>query len=78
LNYNNEDFTKGLALAGKLNIDQTLSDLSDAINALKQLPEVSGKVGSIGFCLGGLISYRLACRGKVDAAVSYYAAVSIK
>lgn len=72
LNYNSEDFAKGLALVGKLDMDKTLTDLSDAINFLKTLPEVSGKVGSIGYCMGGLISYRLICQGKVDAAVSYY------
>ena len=49
-----------------------LSDLGDAIDTLKTLPEVSGKIGAIGYCLGGHIAYRLASRNKVSAAVSYY------
>ncbi len=72
LGYNSEDFAKGLDLYGKLDMNQALSDLSDAINTLKELPAVAGKVGAVGYCLGGNISYRLASRGKVDAAVSYY------
>src|ERR1700722_20531331 len=64
LTYNNEDFAKGLDLYNKFNIDQALSDLNDAINALKKISGVSKKIGSIGYCLGGNISYRLACQGK--------------
>ena len=70
--YDKEGFTKGLALAGKMNIDQVIDDLSDTVGVLRALPSVTGKVGVIGYCLGGHIAYRLAARGKVDAAVYYY------
>ena len=36
------------------------------------MPEASGKVGVTGFCLGGLLTFLTATRGKVDAAVEYY------
>lgn len=72
LSYDSKDFAKGLELYGKLNMEQVLSDLDDAVETLRQLPSVKGKVGAVGYCLGGHIAYRLACRGKVDAAVSYY------
>jgi carboxymethylenebutenolidase len=72
LNYTSSDFAKGLEIANKLDMEQVLSDLNDAIDALKKLPEVTGKVGTVGYCLGGTLAYRLAARNKVDAAVSYY------
>jgi carboxymethylenebutenolidase len=72
IGYNEQDFAKGLDLYGKLDMNQTLSDLSDAIAALRALPSVTDKVGAIGYCLGGQIAYRLAARGEVDAAVCYY------
>ncbi len=72
ISYDEEDFAKGLELAHKLNMDQALIDLSDAIDTLRALPSVAGKVGAIGYCMGGHIAYRFAARGKVDAAVCYY------
>jgi carboxymethylenebutenolidase len=39
---------------------------------VRTLPEASGKVGVIGFCLGGLLAYLTAARQPVDAAVAYY------
>ena len=31
-----------------------------------------GKVGAVGYCLGGLLAYLTACRTDADAAVAYY------
>jgi len=36
------------------------------------LPQCKGKIGAIGFCLGGLLAFRAAARGSIDCAVSYY------
>jgi len=72
LGYSEKDMAKGIALASKLDIDQAMTDLKDAIDTLHHLPSVSGKTGAVGFCRGGYIAYYLACRGLVDASVSYY------
>ena len=32
----------------------------------------AGKVGLVGFCMGGLIAYQMAARTDIDAAVGYY------
>jgi carboxymethylenebutenolidase len=72
LSYDGPGFAKGLELYGKLNMNQALADLSDAIDTLRALPSVTGNVGAVGYCLGGHIAYRLAARDKVDAAVCYY------
>ena len=36
------------------------------------LPEVTGKVAVMGYCLGGFLTYALAATKGPDAAVSYY------
>jgi carboxymethylenebutenolidase len=33
----------------------------------------SGKVGCVGFCLGGLMAFQMACNSDVDTTVAYYA-----
>ncbi len=49
-----------------------VKDLVVTAQALRARPEVSGKVGVLGFCMGGRLSYQLAATGAVDAAVCYY------
>ena len=45
---------------------------ADALKALRARPECNGKVGALGFCLGGKLAYLAAARTDVDCAVSYY------
>jgi carboxymethylenebutenolidase len=40
--------------------------------AARTLDGASGKVGVMGFCLGGLMTFLTAARGNVDSAVAYY------
>jgi carboxymethylenebutenolidase len=47
-------------------------DLQAAAQALRGRAEVSGKIASVGFCMGGRLSYALAATGAVDGAVCYY------
>ncbi|MFC4912900.1 dienelactone hydrolase family protein [Actinomadura gamaensis] len=49
-------------------------DLEAALDRLRELPEVSGGVGAVGFCFGGSLAYLLAARAseKLDAVVSFY------
>lgn len=72
LGYGEKDMVKGMALYQKSDFTQIVSDLSDAIVTLHNLPGVADKVGVVGYCMGGNLAYRLAAQGKVDAAVSYY------
>jgi carboxymethylenebutenolidase len=53
-------------------IDVALADIEAALMALRRAPECRGKVGALGFGLGGRLAYVAAARGHVDAAVSYY------
>lgn len=72
LAYDPQGFERGLGLLGKLDIDQTAIDLQATVTALKQLSACTGKVGSLGFCMGGLLSFIAAAEAGVDTAVCYY------
>jgi len=70
--YSGDDMTKAFRYYEQFDEKTALSDLGCAVEALRKLPECNGKVGVIGFCLGGKMSYRLSAHHKVEAAVSYY------
>ena len=72
LQYDQAGFDKGLALLGSLDIDATASDLKAAVATLRRHTACSGKVGSIGYCMGGLLSFVAAAEAGVDTAVCYY------
>ena len=72
LNYDETDSAKAMELMNSLDLGQATEDVALAIEHLRGLPQVSGKVGVVGFCMGGQLAYRAAAIGKPDAAVSYY------
>jgi len=72
LSYSPEDIQKGRGYFQRLDLDQAMKDITDAVKALRAMPECGGKVGALGFCLGGKLAYLAAARSNVDAAVSYY------
>lgn len=50
-----------------------MADMQTAITTLRARPEVEGgKVGVLGFCLGGKLAYLAACRTDADVSVGYY------
>jgi len=51
---------------------QKVEDLQVAVAHLRALPEVTGQVAAMGYCLGGTLAYRSAAHTGVDACVSYY------
>ena len=74
LGYDDAAMARGRALKGNLNFDSAIQDLVDSTAALRKLPQVVGKVASLGYCMGGLLSYLLAASGRVDAGICYYGA----
>jgi carboxymethylenebutenolidase len=56
------------------NLDERLAveDAVAAMSYLRALPHCTGKVGAVGYCLGGKLAYLMATRSNVNAAVSYY------
>ncbi|MCB1746080.1 MAG: dienelactone hydrolase family protein [Gammaproteobacteria bacterium] len=64
------DFDKGLRIAFQdLRLEDTLKDLQAAIDAVA----AHGKVGVVGYCFGGLLTWLSACElDRVAAASAYY------
>jgi carboxymethylenebutenolidase len=58
--------------AGEIDDDTKVGDLVATLEHARALPEVTGKVATMGYCLGGLLSYLVAAAGDPDACVSYY------
>jgi carboxymethylenebutenolidase len=50
--------------------DKGMEDIQAAIDHLR--PLTNGKVGTLGYCLGGLLAYLAASRTDSDASVGYY------
>ena len=72
LGYSEEDMGKGFAIMHKVDFAQAVQDLAATVKALRALPACSGKVATLGYCMGGLLSYLSAANAGVDAAVVYY------
>ncbi|HWK37225.1 dienelactone hydrolase family protein [Sphingomonas sp.] len=63
---------EALGLFGKFNQDAGIRDIEATIRWARA--EVSsGKVGCVGYCLGGRLAYMTAARTDIDASVGYYA-----
>src|SRR5216683_6653631 len=49
-----------------------VGDLIVSLEHLRGLPQSNGKVGTVGYCLGGKLAYLMATRSNADANVGYY------
>jgi carboxymethylenebutenolidase len=58
---------------GKFDQDQGIRDIEATIRAARAKLPKGGKVGVVGYCLGGRLAYMVAARTDVDASVGYYA-----
>ncbi|MEV0379212.1 dienelactone hydrolase family protein [Nonomuraea sp. NPDC050643] len=59
-------------LAAGFDFPQGVADSALTVSHLRSLPEVSGGVGALGFCLGGSIAYMLATQVELTAVLSFY------
>jgi len=66
------EWKKAFELYNAFDVDAGVSDIAATIAATRALPGVSGKVGAVGYCLGGLLAFLTAVRTDADASVSYY------
>jgi len=66
------DFEKAFDYYRRFDADTAVKDIAQTVAAARALAECTGKVGVLGFCLGGKLAYLTAARVGVDCAVSYY------
>jgi carboxymethylenebutenolidase len=72
IGYGKEDFQKGIGYMQKMDFPAAVKDLAATVTTLRGLAECAGKVASLGYCMGGMLSYLCAANAGVDAAVCYY------
>lgn len=67
------EFDTALGLMGKFDQDKGIADIEATIRAARAQLGDEGRVGAVGYCLGGRLAYMTAARTDVDATVGYYA-----
>lgn len=72
LGYNEVDNPKAFAFMGALDRPNAAMDLAATAAALRAHEACNGRIASVGYCMGGALSFVCAASGVVDAAVCYY------
>ena len=65
-------FEQAFAHYQKFDVAKAVEDIGATVAALRARPECVGKIGALGFCLGGALAYLTAAQAGVDCAVGYY------
>ncbi|HEX8308390.1 MAG TPA: dienelactone hydrolase family protein [Allosphingosinicella sp.] len=68
-----DQFGRALELMGRFDQDRGVIDIEATIRAARARLGEGGKVGVVGFCLGGRLAYMAAARTDADSSVGYYA-----
>jgi carboxymethylenebutenolidase len=63
---------KAFELYQGLDVGAAVEDSAAAVEFLRRHPSCSGRVGAVGFCLGGNLAWLLCARFKPDCAVGFY------
>jgi carboxymethylenebutenolidase len=66
------EWKRAFELFNAFDVEKGVADIAATIDAARARPDVNGKVGAVGYCLGGLLAYLTATRTDSDASVSYY------
>jgi carboxymethylenebutenolidase len=66
------EWQKAFQLYQGLDEAKAVEDSAAAVEFLRKHPSCSGRVGAVGFCLGGNLAWLLSVRFKPDCAVGYY------
>jgi carboxymethylenebutenolidase len=70
--YSQADIEAALPYYEKFDQRLGLSDIADTVAGLRSLLACSGRVGVLGYCLGGTMAFRAAAACDVDVAICYY------
>ncbi|MDE1174910.1 MAG: dienelactone hydrolase family protein [Parvibaculaceae bacterium] len=64
------EWKRAFELFGAFDMEKGLLDVQTTIDTLR--PLTTGKIGAVGYCLGGQVAYLTACHTNVDASVGFY------
>jgi carboxymethylenebutenolidase len=66
------EWDRAMELFKGFDVEAGVRDLLSTLAHVRNIKGCSGKVGAVGYCLGGKLAYLMASRSDVDASVSYY------
>src|SRR3954469_9121886 len=72
MGYSPAEWQRAFDFFKRFDMDKGIEDVAATVKHLRGMKECSGKVGAIGYCLGGKIAYLTATRTDIDCAVGYY------
>ncbi len=70
--HDEKDLEKAFSLYNSFDTALGVEDIQATITALRGIGGCTGRVGVMGYCLGGLLAFLAAARTDTDASVSYY------
>lgn len=68
------EWDRAFELYKAFDVEAGVRDLLATLAHVRGIKGCSGKVGSVGYCLGGKLAFLMSSRSDVDASVSYYGA----
>ncbi|THD57852.1 dienelactone hydrolase family protein [Phenylobacterium sp.] len=66
------EWKRAFELFNAFDVEAGVTDIAATIAHIRKDAGCNGKVGDVGFCLGGQLAFLTACRTDADASVSYY------
>jgi carboxymethylenebutenolidase len=66
------EWQRAFDLMNHFDPDKGIADIQATIDALRGTGGCTGKIGAVGYCLGGLLAFLTAARTNTDASVGYY------
>ena len=69
---NPDDWITSLDRYYHFDYDLGAKDMEETMQYLRNIKDGNGKVGAVGYCLGGKMCYLMSCRTDIDCAVAYY------
>ena len=66
------EWDRAFELYKGFNVEAGVRDLLSTLAHIRGMKGCTGKVGSVGYCLGGKLAYLMSSRSDVDVSVSYY------
>jgi carboxymethylenebutenolidase len=67
-----EEWDRAFALMNAFDQPKGIEDLKATVEVARTLPGGNGKVGTMGFCLGGRLAFMMATQSDADVNISYY------
>lgn len=66
------EWDRAFELYKAFDVEAGVRDLLSTLAYVRSMKGCSGKVGAVGYCLGGKLAYLMASRSDVDSTVGYY------